>query len=121
MSADPDLRSESRAAWAQPRDPQRKAVTTKKPGKPSPGRKENEMSPKANTAMPMRTAIEVFEMLKARHAFLHNCLRDSRRRGDLEANAGTSSEMITLRDVGRFMLGMDPEDDTNPFGGSNYF
>jgi hypothetical protein len=65
----------------------------------------------------MRTGIETFEMLEGRHAFLHKRLRDAKCRGDLEATADCSITMLALRDVGRFLLGMDPEDDTNPFCG----
>jgi hypothetical protein len=56
-------------------------------------------------------------MLKRWHASLHDHLRDSKRRGDLHANAFNSTTMMALRDVGRFLVGMDPEDDTSPFGG----
>jgi hypothetical protein len=65
--------------------------------------------------MPMET----FETLKARHAVLHDQLRDSKRRGDLNANLINSAEMMALRDAGRALMGMDPEDDANPFGGTD--
>jgi hypothetical protein len=65
----------------------------------------------------MRSVTDIFGFLKGRHAFLYEEVKKSKQRGDLDANARDSITMMALRDAGRFILEMDPEDDTNPFGG----
>jgi hypothetical protein len=65
----------------------------------------------------MRSAAETFELLGRMHACLYDELKKSKARGDYEMNHVNSSKMIMLRDIGRFILRWDPEDDANPFGG----
>jgi hypothetical protein len=76
---------------------------------------------------------QVLDHLAERHEWLHDQLRadklerrnapEGERRQELETrNAFNSITMMALRDVGKFILGIDPtEDDRNPFGGPDDF
>jgi hypothetical protein len=76
----------------------------------------------------LRDSAAVFQRLRGRYRFLEEKLEEFQRQwreqgspvavsDPITDNIGmTSVEMMTLRDVGRLMLGMDPEDSSNPFG-----
>jgi len=79
----------------------------------------------------MRDSVETFNYIEQYHQAQHAHLRESRRKWEqakkdnkpeeegfyADQNCACSSTMIALRDIGRFMLGIDPEDDSNPFDG----
>jgi hypothetical protein len=55
--------------------------------------------------------------LRESHRICNKTLLNFQREGtNRSAIAAPSVRMMTLRDVGRFMLGMDPEDCSDPFG-----
>jgi hypothetical protein len=76
----------------------------------------------------LRDSAAVFRRLREHYRFLEEKLEEFkgkwREQGSPEAVSNPitdalgaiSLEMMTLRDVGRLMLGMDPEDSSNPFG-----
>jgi hypothetical protein len=78
---------------------------------------EEDDDPQGCAAGAMKDPAAIFGYLRSNHHHLHEQLRESKRRDDLYNNCAISSQMILLRDIGRFILGFDPEDDTNPFGG----
>ena len=63
----------------------------------------------------MKDASAIFTYVGQRHRHLHDQLLQARRTGDKSFVAIVSSQMTELRDLGRFILGIDPEDDSNPF------
>lgn len=74
----------------------------------------------------MNDSQTVFEFFGRYHARLHERSRESRRMWQLAStpeekewagfnNLSLSVRMMVLRDVGRFMSGINPEDDGNPF------
>ena len=77
----------------------------------------NEQLSKIETAMD-----RAYELCALRHAELHEQLRQAKREENTAGCEAYSMAMITLRDVGRVLQGMDPtEDDTNPFSDDDDF
>jgi hypothetical protein len=66
---------------------------------------------------PMKDIQATFQFIAHCHSRFDDELRESKRKGDLENNSAISHTMLMLRDIGRFILDIDPGDDGNPFGG----
>jgi hypothetical protein len=64
----------------------------------------------------LKDSAEILNYLRRRHRYLNQQLREFKRQGDEGSIGPTSWRMIELRNAGRFVRGLDPDDDGNPFG-----
>jgi hypothetical protein len=83
------------------------------------------------SSLPRPDAAAIFNYIARYYRARHACLRGSKQawaeadvagnaqqqRVCAEQNSATSAIMMCLRDIGRYMLNLHPEDDSNPFGG----